>query len=233
MSHGDPVSMAPSRRGAEPTPGARAARDALADSSAVLAAVARDWAAWADAVATEVTRRLRDGAQVLTCGNGGSAADAQHIVTELAGMFYIRDRAPLPAVALTTNTSVLTSVANDFSYDDVFARQVGSLGRRGDVLFALSTSGRARSVRRAVEEAHTRGLWTVGFTGARGEEFAQMCDTALVVPSADVARVQESHIAVGHTICALVERALAGLPVSARAPDAPPENRAPSGERTP
>jgi D-sedoheptulose 7-phosphate isomerase len=199
------------------TPGARAAYEALADSASVLARVAREWAVWVDKVASEVTHRLARGGQVLTCGNGGSAADAQHIVTELAGMFYLRDRRPLAAVALTTNTSVLTSVANDFSYDDVFARQVGSIGRPGDVLFALSTSGRARSVRRAVEEARRVGLWIVGFTGERGVDFAALCDTALIVPSSDVARIQESHIAVGHAICALVERAAADLPPSARA----------------
>ncbi len=207
-----------------PTDAEREAREALADSAAVLGAVARDWAGWAATTAAEIVRRVGAGAQVLTCGNGGSAADAQHIVTELAGMFYIRDRAPIAAVALTTNTSVLTSVANDFAYDEVFARQVGSVGRAGDVLIAISTSGGARSVRRAVEEGRRRGLWTIGFTGACGDAFAAMCDTALIVPSSDVARIQEAHIAVGHTICALVERALAGLPVSARAP-APFEGR--------
>lgn len=211
------ISAAP-RTSATPTPGALAAREAIADSSSVLAAVARDWADWVDDVATELTRRLRAGHKLLTCGNGGSAADAQHIVTELAGMFYIKDRDPLPAMALTTNTSVLTSVGNDFGYDDVFARQVGSVGQRGDVLFAITTSGNARSVRRAVEEAKRLGVWTVGFTGAKGGEFATMCDTAILVPSTDVARIQEAHICVGHSICGLVERAIAGLPVSARAP---------------
>ncbi len=213
MTHADTPNTA-----AGLTPGAAAAREAIADSSAVLAAVARDWAAWVDEVALELTRRLRDGHKLLTCGNGGSAADAQHIVTELAGMFYIKDRDPLPAMALTTNTSVLTSVGNDFGYDDVFARQVGSVGVAGDVLFAITTSGKARSVRRAVEEAKRLGLYVVGFTGANGGEFANMCDTAILVPSTDVARIQEAHICVGHSICGLVERAMAGLPVSARAP---------------
>lgn len=202
------------------TPGARAAAEALADSSAILAAVARDWAGWADAVATELVRRLKAGKKLLTCGNGGSAADAQHIATELAGSFYFRDRMPLPAIALTTNTSVLTAVANDHGYDDVFARQIGSIGQRDDVLLAITTSGGSPSVRAAVSRARALGLWTVGFTGERGASFAEGCDTALVVPSADVARIQEAHIAVGHVICALVERAMAGLPVGARAPRA-------------
>ncbi len=214
--------------GADVKTGARAAYEALAESAQVLAAVAREWSEWADATAEEVARRLAAGAQLLTCGNGGSAADAQHIAAELAGMFYVRDRAPQRAHALTTNTSSLTAISNDFSYDDVFARQVEGMGREGDVLLAITTSGSARSIRRAVEVAGARGIYTIGFTGARGADFAALCNTALIVPSADVARIQEAHIAVGHTICALVERRLAGLPLAARALDAPPFTEGPA-----
>jgi len=214
--------------GADVRAGARAAYEALAESSQVLAEVAREWSAWADIVAEDLAQRLAAGAQLLTCGNGGSAADAQHIAAELAGMFYVRDRAPQRAVALTTNASSVTAISNDFSYDDVFARQVEGMGRAGDALLAITTSGGARSIRRAVERARDRGIWTIGFTGARGGEFAALCDTALLVPSTDVARIQEAHIAVGHVICALVERRLAGLPLAARALDAAPFTEGPS-----
>ncbi len=149
------------------------------------------------------------------CGNGGSAADAQHLACELAGR-YLLDRPALPAVALSTNTSSLTAIGNDFGYDDVFARQLEGLGAPGDVLVAITTSGRSKSVLRAVEVARTLGMVVIGMTGARGVGFARRCDHALVTPHDLTPRVQEGHIAMGHALCELIERALFSRPARPR-----------------
>jgi len=147
------------------------------------------------------------GKKVLLCGNGGSAADAQHIAAELVGRFVV-ERRPLPAIALTVDTSALTAIANDYGFEHVFARQVGALGAPGDVLVAITTSGRSESVRRAVAAAQALGMSVIGMTGAKGAEFAALCDIALVSPSASTPNIQEAHIAMGHAFCLLVERAL-------------------------
>jgi len=153
---------------------------------------------------------LAAGGKVLLFGNGGSAADAQHIAAELVGRFN-GDRRALPAIALTTDTSALTAIANDFGYDAVFARQVEALGTKGDVALALSTSGRSPSVLRAVEACRARGITTIGLTGGTGGTLAGMVDVSLrVSDSTHSARIQETHILVGHVICELVERRLAG-----------------------
>ena len=153
---------------------------------------------------------LRSGGKVLLFGNGGSAADAQHIAAELVGRFA-RDRAGLSAIALTTDTSALTAIANDFGYDDVFARQVRALGRAGDVAIALSTSGRSPSVLRAVEACKALGIRTIGLTGGDGGSLASVVDLALIVTaSASSARVQETHITIGHALCELVDAAFSG-----------------------
>jgi D-sedoheptulose 7-phosphate isomerase len=152
---------------------------------------------------------LRSGGKVLLCGNGGSAAEAQHIAAELVGRFKL-ERPALPAIALTTNTSILTAIANDYSFDDIFARQVGALGAPGDVLFAYSTSGTSKNVLRAIQAAKIVGMSTVGFTGVAGGAMANTCDICIKVPSDDTPLVQECHTTAGHTICLLVEQMLCG-----------------------
>lgn len=153
-----------------------------------------------------VTCFQKDG-KVLLCGNGGSAADAQHLSAELSGRFR-KDRPPLFAEALHVNTSFVTAVANDYSYDEVFARMVRAMGRSGDVLLAFSTSGHSPNILRAVEEAREQKMTTVGFTGRDGGRLGAMCDIELRIPSDDTARIQEGHMLVGHTICELVEKIL-------------------------
>jgi D-sedoheptulose 7-phosphate isomerase len=196
---------------------ADAAQRYLDTTARVLADVARGHGAELASVGALLANRLRDGHTLYTCGNGGSAADAQHIACELAGKFYLQ-RPGLPAVSLTVNTSALTAIGNDFSYDEVFSRQLEGLARPGDVLFALTTSGRSANVLRAVEWAKENGVTTVAFTGAQGAEFARRCDHAFVVPSDDTPHVQEGHITIGHALCMLAEAALygpAGRPPSA------------------
>lgn len=148
---------------------------------------------------------FRSGGKVLFCGNGGSAADAQHLAAELSGRFY-KDRPPLYAEALHVNSSYMTAVANDYGYDDVFARMVEAAGRRGDVLSAFSTSGNSPNILKAIEKAKHQGMLVVGFTGASGGKMAGRCDVLLNVPSADTPRIQEAHILIGHIICEIVER---------------------------
>jgi D-sedoheptulose 7-phosphate isomerase len=151
---------------------------------------------------------FNQGGKLLICGNGGSAADAQHLAAEFVNRMRF-DRRPLPAIALTTDTSVLTSIANDACYDDVFARQVEALGRAGDVLFALSTSGGSANVLAALRAGRQRGMLTVGFTGQSGaERMAPDCDVLLAVASRDCARIQECHEFVYHVIAGMVEQQL-------------------------
>jgi len=148
---------------------------------------------------------LKKGGKVLFCGNGGSAADAQHLASELSGRFYL-DREPLFGEALHVNTSQLTAVANDYGYDEVFAREVKAKGRKGDVLFCISTSGNSPNVLKAAKQAARIGLVTVGMTGASGGKLNGECRYMLRVPSEDTPRIQESHILLGHVMCELVER---------------------------
>jgi D-sedoheptulose 7-phosphate isomerase len=159
-------------------------------------------------MAAAIIEAFRSGHKVLLCGNGGSAADAQHIAAEMVGRFRI-SRAPLPALSLTVNTSTITAVANDFAFDDVFARQVRALGRPHDVLVGLSTSGNSENVFRAVLEANAGGLVTAAFTGAGGGRLADVSTHCLRVPSEDTARIQEAHITAAHILCELVEMELA------------------------
>jgi D-sedoheptulose 7-phosphate isomerase len=167
--------------------------------------------AFAVDVATVVTRALERGGKVLLCGNGGSAADATHLATELVGRFLI-DRRPFAALSLSDNSSAVTAIANDGDFANVFARQVRAFGGAGDVLIALSTSGSSPNVLAAVEAAREVGLHTVGFTGRSGTRLAESVDHCLCVPADETTRIQEAHMLVGHTICELVERALAGQP---------------------
>jgi D-sedoheptulose 7-phosphate isomerase len=160
------------------------------------------------AMADLLVNAFRKGNKVLLFGNGGSAADAQHIACELAGKFYL-DRAPLAAIALTTNTSSLTAIGNDYGCEEVFARQVESLVKRGDIVIGISTSGKSPNVLRGVEEAKRLGATTIAFTG-RGGRLKKLADYVLSVPSVDTPRIQEAHITAAHIICYLVEQALFG-----------------------
>lgn len=158
-------------------------------------------------VADVLVERLGFGGSVLLFGNGGSAADADHLAGELLGRFYL-DRPALPAVALPGATAASTAIANDYGYADVFARQVEGLGRPGDVAWGLTTSGNSPNVVAGLEAARARGLVTVAFTGAAGGKAAGLADLVLRAPSEDTPRVQEVHMLVGHTVCELVEAAL-------------------------
>jgi D-sedoheptulose 7-phosphate isomerase len=159
------------------------------------------------AIAQAIEGSLRAGGKLLIAGNGGSAADAQHLAAEFLSR-YVVDRGPLPAVALTTDTSVLTAVGNDYGFEHVFERQVRGLGRPGDAFLAISTSGRSRNILRALETARDMGLVTIGFSGAAETEMRPLCRHFLAVASHETAIVQQIHMVAGHAICALVERAM-------------------------
>ena len=156
------------------------------------------------AVAQACVQALRRGGKVLFCGNGGSAADAQHLAGEFVSRFHF-DRSPLAAVALTTDTSVLTAIGNDYGYELVFERQVRGLGRPGDVLVGISTSGRSPNVLRALKAARETGLVTVGMTGNQREAIEGLCDLCIRIPSRETPKIQEGHIVLGHALCGLVE----------------------------
>jgi D-sedoheptulose 7-phosphate isomerase len=147
---------------------------------------------------------FKNGNKVLFCGNGGSAADAQHLAAEFSGRFYT-DREALPAEALHVNTSYMTAVANDYSYDVVYSRMVQGIGKKGDVLVGLSTSGNSINIVKAFETAKSKGMTTIAFTGATGGKMKEISDLLINVPSTDTPRIQESHILLGHIICQLVE----------------------------
>jgi D-sedoheptulose 7-phosphate isomerase len=167
------------------------------------------------AVAQACVQALRRGGKVLFCGNGGSAADAQHLAGEFVSRFHF-DRSPLAAVALTTDTSVLTAIGNDYGYELVFERQVRGLGRPGDVLVGISTSGRSPNVLRALKAARETGLVTVGMTGNQREAIEGLCDLCIRVPSRETPKIQEGHIVLGHTLCGLVEAMMFPAEASAR-----------------
>lgn len=151
----------------------------------------------------------RSDGRVWWCGNGGSAADAQHLAAELSGRFYF-DRPPLASEALHVNTSYITAVANDYSYDEIYARLIRGAGRQGDVLIGLSTSGNSPNVIRALQEARSRQMTAVGFTGADGGRMREFCHYWVGIPSTDTPRIQECHMLLGHTLCELVETTLFG-----------------------
>ena len=163
------------------------------------------------AIAERIAASLKGGGKVLLAGNGGSAADAQHIAAELVGRF-INDRAPLAAIALTTDTSALTAIGNDYGFEQVFERQVRALGRKGDVFIGISTSGRSPNIVAALQAARDLGLVTIGFTRDAQTPMHALCDLTLAVPSEETALIQQIHITAAHAICHLVERELFGVP---------------------
>ena len=189
------------------TPGA--VRQALGATARLLDAMAADaeLCEAAAAAAGACVSALRAGGKLLLCGNGGSAADAQHWAAELFSRFNY-DRPGLAAIALTTDGSILTGIGNDYGNTRIFARQVEALGRAGDMLLALSTSGRSPNVLEALRAARARGMGTIGFTGEGGEAMAGLCDICIRVPSASTPRIQEGHAVLGHALCAAVEAAL-------------------------
>ena len=158
-------------------------------------------------IAEAITSALRSGHKLLLAGNGGSAADAQHIAAEIVGR-YKKDRPAYAAIALTTDTSALTAIGNDYGFEQIFARQVEGLGQRGDVLLGMTTSGRSPNIIAALKVARLRGLVTVGFTGAKGASMAASCDHLLVAPSDDTPVIQQIHLTFGHGICDVIEQTL-------------------------
>lgn len=158
-------------------------------------------------VINKVTSCFQENGQVLFCGNGGSAADAQHLAAELSGKFYM-DRKPLNAEALHVNSSYITAVSNDFSFDEAYARNIEAKGKKGDILIAISTSGNSKNIVNALQRAKKIGLTTIGLTGKSGGELNELCDITLKIPSTDTPRIQECHILIGHIICEEVEKAL-------------------------
>ena len=175
---------------------------------------------------------LAAGRTVFFCGNGGSAAEAQHLAAELAVRF-VKDRPALPALALTTDGPLLTAVGNDYGFDRVFARQIEALGRRGDLLVAMTTSGRSPNILEAVRAARGRGLKVIGMTGEAGKAFARKCDVALVVPSRETARIQEVHLLVGHICCERAEELAPKRPARKARPRPPRRKRARRAVRRP
>jgi D-sedoheptulose 7-phosphate isomerase len=176
-----------------------AVKQAVLDNDTLIATI--------ESVVERITEAFRKGNKVLFCGNGGSAADAQHLAAEFSGRFYT-DRNALPSEALHCNTSYLTAVANDYGYDFVYSRLIKGIGRPGDVLVGLSTSGKSVNIINAFKEAEKLGMTTVAFTGADGGDMKNMVHSLINIPSKDTPRIQECHIMVGHIICQLVEENL-------------------------
>jgi len=188
---------------------ARVAAGWLRASARLKVALARTHGPVFDRAGGLLVEALRGGGKILLFGNGGSAADAQHIAAELVVRF-LRNRGALPAIALTTDTSVLTAASNDWGADRVFSRQVEALARPGDVVIAISTSGTSPNVRAGIRAARARGASVIGLTGAKGRSMAKACDVCFVVPSRFTPQIQESHIAIGHILCELIDREFGG-----------------------
>jgi D-sedoheptulose 7-phosphate isomerase len=181
----------------------------LTEAQNVVSAMQADSALLTEIEATALAciKCMKDGGKILLAGNGGSAADAQHIAGELVSRFAF-DRPGLPALALTTDSSILTAIGNDYGYERLFARQIQAHGNKGDVFIGYSTSGKSPNILRAFEEARSRGLVCVGLTGSRGGPMRELCDYLLEVPSGDTPKIQEGHLMLGHILCGLIEDAL-------------------------
>lgn len=182
-------------------------KDILEESIAVKKELLSSMAGQIEKAAAAVVKALKSGGKVIVFGNGGSAADSQHIAAELVGRFT-KERPGLPAIALTTNTSILTAVANDYSYDEVFSRQLEALADRNDIVIAISTSGKAKNVIKAVELANRKGLETIALTGCDGGGLAKIARISVIVPSRSTPRIQESHVTIGHILCQIAEEEL-------------------------
>lgn len=178
-----------------------AAKQALLDNADLLTAI--------ETLAERIVAVYRDGGKVLIAGNGGSAADAQHIAAELVSRFTF-DRPALPAIALTTDSSILTGIGNDYGYETLFSRQVEAMGRPGDLFIGISTSGNSPNILKALQAAKANGIIAVGLTGASGGRMAALCDHCLKMPSDNTPRIQECHITIGHILCAHTENTLFG-----------------------
>ena len=150
---------------------------------------------------------LKNNGKIMFCGNGGSAADSQHLSAELVGR-YLKNRKPLPSVSLTTDTSIITAISNDFSFDEIFSRQVEAIGKSEDVLYAISTSGKSKNIITAIKTANTMGIKTIGLTGSYNDEMRDLCDVVINVPASRPDRIQEMHIAIGQIICEILENKL-------------------------
>ncbi len=187
----------------------KAIRDQIAESQQVKQTILgdEDLLGLIEAVAVKCVEVYKAGGKVLIAGNGGSAADAQHIAGELVSRFYF-DRPGLPCIALSTDTSILTAIGNDFGMERTFARQVEANGRGGDIFIGISTSGNSKNVVEALKAAKEMEISTVGLTGAAGGVMADLCDYCIKVPSKDTPRIQESHITIGHVLCAIIEESL-------------------------
>lgn len=182
---------------------------AFAESAAVKQQFVREHADRIVEVAQRIATAFRESRKVLLFGNGGSATDAAHIAAEFVGR-YKRERAPLPAIALATDIAAITCIANDYGYDELFARQIRAHGQKGDIAIAISTSGNSANVLKGVETARAGGLTTIAWTGGTGGMLAAMVDFAFIVPSKVTARIQETHITLGHVLCELIEEQLLG-----------------------
>ena len=187
----------------------RRVRGELLEAARLMRLLAQEQAGEITRIAGLSTEALRRGGKLLLCGNGGSAATAQHLAAELVARFR-RERPGLPAIALTSSAPVLTAVANDYRFERVFARQIEALGKNGDLLWALSASGRSPNVLEAAGMARARGLGVVAFTGGDGGALVELANAILRVPSRETARIQEGHLAAGHIACSLIEEALYG-----------------------
>jgi D-sedoheptulose 7-phosphate isomerase len=181
----------------------------LEESIRVKRAVAENKTAEIEALVNMIIASIRAGGKVVLCGNGGSAADAQHIAGEMVGKFLL-ERQALPAIALNTNTSIITALANDYGYETVFSRQVEALVNESDIVIGISTSGNSPSVIEAIKAAKAKGAKTAGMTGGSGGKLAEAADLVITVPSQVTPRIQETHITIGHIICEMVEKELAG-----------------------
>ncbi len=185
------------------------ARTSLEASASIMAATATQCVEEVAKAAHALTNSLKNGGTAFFCGNGGSAADAQHMAAELAGRFYI-ERPAMAGIALTTNTSSITAIGNDYGYEFIFSRQLEGLGKKGDVLVAITTSGNSKNILEAVKVARRLEMTVIGMTGEKGVAFGKLCDIALITPSDKTPRIQEGHIAMGHAMCELAEHALYG-----------------------
>ncbi len=179
----------------------------LRDSIAVKEELLKNDVPLIEKAVLKVSDCLQADGKLLFMGNGGSASDSQHLAAEFVGR-YEKERRPLAAIALTTDTSILTAVGNDYGFEKIFERQIEALGKKGDILFAISTSGNSKNVLQGVRKAKELGLYTIGFTGGMGGELKSLVDLALVIPSKKTSRIQESHILIGHILCECVDELL-------------------------